>query len=114
MLGCGAAFLSLCLIGMLTITLGWNAFTRFGVAKDLDGYSQELRNTDLDSALKRTLILRIDALRHRVSEENADVSFFKWLDFDKRMTRLSSQRHLDDIEIEQLRNEIRHIEKALQ
>ena len=111
MMGCGAAFLTLMLIGSITLAVGWSAFVRFGVSGDLDDFARDLQdNPHVTAVEKKDWVLRIDDARSRVKDDDVNVPFFEWIDIDKRMTRLTTSS-LDELEREQLEREVKRIER---
>lgn len=113
-LGCGAAFLTLMLIGSITLAMGWSAFVRFGVSSDLDDFARDLQhNPHIDGTQKKDWVLRIDDARARIKDDDVNVPFFEWIDIDERMTRLTTSS-LDELEREQLERELKRIERLTQ
>jgi hypothetical protein len=107
-LGCLVLPAVLLVLGVLGAAVGWRKFVSYGIATDLTEYQAKIRPMDLDPAVKKPLLERLERLRDKARA--SPISFWRWIDYDESLQSLLEDERLTQDEVEALNRELDRME----
>jgi len=107
-LGCLVLPAVLLVLGVLGAAVGWRKFLSYAMATDLTEYQAKIRPMDLDAAVKKPLLERLERLRDKARA--SPISFWRWIDYDESLQSLLEDERLTQDEVEALNRELDRME----
>lgn len=88
--------------------VGWHQLVSYGIATDFTEYQAKIRPMDLDPALKKPILVRMERLRDKARA--SPISFWRWIDYDESIKSMLNDDRLTSDEVEALNRELDRME----
>jgi hypothetical protein len=109
-IGCGLVVSVALVLFALGIYLVWPGFLGYTVQHDLAELRDAVEQSNLEPPIRDELIDEFNALRLSIDDHN-NFAFFQWLDIDREVKKILSDRVIDPREMTVLRTELGRMKK---
>jgi hypothetical protein len=110
-LGCVVMPVVVLALGGITAMIAWNKLVSYGVATDFTEYQAKIRPMELDPALKKPLLERMEKLRDKA--RHSSMSVWRWVDYNESIHSMIDDGKLTPDEVDALNRELDRLEADL-
>jgi hypothetical protein len=108
LLGCVGLPALLLLLGGFGAMMAWNQLMSYAVASDFTEFQAKIRPMELDPAVKKPLLERMERLRDKA--RHSSISVWRWVDYNESIKSLLDDDRLTPDEVEALNRELDRME----